>query len=407
MRLILLLIVACLAAWGALQIDAADPHNYVKLYLLGYSIEASVLGFLLLLLLAVIVLYFLVWLARQIWRSPRSLANWQGRRNQAQAHTGFGSGYLSLIKGDWKRAEQQLTLKPEHSSVPYVNFLAAAQAAQEQGKLAQRDKYLAAAFDSAPKERLAIGLTKARLHQQARQMDQALTTLQDIAVEGKKNPQYTAMLLQTHEQAKQWSKAKELLPLARKQKALPEPVLQEIDNRIHHSALQRSQDIHAAWRALPKEQKRQLPNVKLAAQSMLQQGDVGAAEKLLRQTLKNQWSDDLVALYGTIKSDKPARELRRVEGWLMARPESAESQLAAGRLAAAAGKKDIAREYLQKAISLAQLPGAYALLGELYEAGNESGKALQLYRNAMHLISAPTASKALPNAEPGDAGSGS
>ena len=62
MRLIILVLLACALAYGALQINAMDPHNYVKLYLLGYSIESSVFGFLLLLLAAVLVTYFLIWL---------------------------------------------------------------------------------------------------------------------------------------------------------------------------------------------------------------------------------------------------------------------------------------------------------------------------------------------------------
>jgi uncharacterized protein HemY len=44
---------------------------------------------------------------------------------------------------------------------------------------------------------------------------------------------------------------------------------------------------------------------------------------------------------------------------------------------------DKAKEYLQRAIELGQLPKAYSLLGQAYEASNNSGKALQLYRSGM------------------------
>lgn len=387
MRLIILVLIACAFGYGVLQIDKIDPDNYVKMYLGSYVVEVKVLGFLLLLLALVIVLYFTLWLFRVIWRSPKTLAKWQGRRNQDKAEGQLGAGYLSLIKGDWRKAETQLTKNSQHSRLPYVNFLAAAQAAQQQGRIEQRDEYLKAAYEAAPKERLAIGLTKARLHQQAGQIDQALATLQDIQAQGSKNPQYTAMLLQAHEQNSDWQQAQALLPAAKKQAALPDQVLDEIRAKIHLNALVDASDLDAAWRALPRDQKKNPQNVAVYARALADKGEADTAEKIIRATLKSTWSDELADIYGSLATDKPAKALRRVEGWLMARPENARLNLAAGRLAVAAKNDEAARNYLQKAITEGQLPEAYALLGEVYEGSNESGKALQLYRAGMSAAS--------------------
>ena len=125
-------------------------------------------------------MYFALWLLRKLWRSPKTFAKWRGQRNHDKAEQDFGAAYLSLIKGDWERAENLLLKKSSHSGIPYVNYLAAAQAAQEQGLLITRDEYLKEAYKSAPKERLAIGLTKAKLHQRAGQMEQALATLKRL-----------------------------------------------------------------------------------------------------------------------------------------------------------------------------------------------------------------------------------
>ena len=142
MRLIVLVLLASVAGYGALQIDKIDPDNYVKMYLGNYVVEVKVLGFLLLLLGVVVLLYFLVWLVRLVWRSPKSISRWKSSRNRDKADQQFGAGYISLIKGDWRRAEKQLTTKTDHSHIPYVNYLAAARAAQEQGRFSQRDNYL-------------------------------------------------------------------------------------------------------------------------------------------------------------------------------------------------------------------------------------------------------------------------
>jgi len=386
MRLIVLIILASLFGYGALQIDKIDPDNYVKMYLGNYVVEVKVLGFLLLLLLVVIVLYFLVWLVRAVWRSPKSLSRWQHRRNRNKADDQFGAGYLSLIKGDWHRAEKQLTTKSSHSHIPYVSYLAAAHAAQEQGKFQQRDSYLSDAYDAAPSERLAIGLTKAKLHEKAGQIEQAMATLHDVSELGGKNPQYTAMLIQIYQRSGNWSGIQELLPTAKKQKALPDNMLMELQNDVHFNSLLKAKDKAGAWKSLPRDQRKRIENIQVYAPSLVDAGDITAAEKLIRTTLSTAWSDELVDLYGQLSSDKPAKLLRRVEGWLMARPENAHLNLAAGRLARASNSMDSAKQYLQKAITLGKLPAAYAVLGEVFEADNQAAKALQMYRIGMQQL---------------------
>ena len=406
MKLIFLVILASLAGYGLLQIDRLDPDNYVKMYLGNYVVELKVVQFLILLLLAVCVLYFAIWLFRLLWRSPTSMSKWWHRRNRDIAEEQFGAGYLSLIKGDWRRAESQLTKKTAHSHISYVNFLAAARAAAEQGKLEKRDEYLKAAYQAAPRERLAIGLTKARLHERAGQLDDAEATLNDLASLGANNPQYTAMSLQLLEQKQNWARVAELIPAARKQKALPAEVLNELQDEVVTNSLRDANDKVAAFTNLDRGQRKKVGNVAIYAAALVEKGDLGTAEKIIRTTLKSDWSDALVELYGQLQVDKPEKLLRRVEGWLLARPENAQLNLAAGRLAKAAKSYDAAKEFLQTAIREGKLPAAYSVLGVVYEANNESGKALQLYRLGMQTMSEPSADSLLEDQRNDETNSG-
>jgi len=383
MRTLLLILFALLCGFAAFFIAQIQPGNYVKIYAGSYVVELNLLGFILVTAIAILTVYVLLWLFGKVWKAPKSFSLWRSNSDKKKAATALGTGYLSLIKGDWKNAEKHLTKKSDSSSIPYVNFLAAAQAAQEQGNMSQRDDYLNLAYKAAPNERLAIGLIKAKLHQSAGQYEQAEATLNDIADIGGKNAQFTAMLIQTYQQTGQWEKAKDLVTIARKQSALPNEMLDEISNQAHNFALNNAENRDQAWKALPKDQRQRIENVSLYAANLIKKGDNSGAEKLIRSTLKNDWSDDLVRLYSSIPTDKPAKLRRVVEGWLMARPENAELNLAAGQFAIYEKNLDLAKDYLEKAIQSGQLPKAYSLLGSLYEATNDSGKALQLYRAGM------------------------
>lgn len=380
MRWVFIVALALILGFGFFQIVDIYPDNYVKIYVDTYLVEMSFVAFLLLLVVGVGAIYVGFWLLGSAFRASNLFSRWRKKRGHQKANQALGAGYLALIKGDWRKAEKNLIAKTDNSAVPYLNYLAAAQAAQEQSQIARRDDYLALAYKAAPNERFAIGLAKARLHHLAGQHDQAEATLSDIESEGRKNSQFIAMLLQTFQATKKWDKVHDLLPAARKYDALPETILEKIDSEAHQALLLQSDDRALTWKQLPKEQQQSPENIALFAQDLVQRGDNSGAEKLIRSALKNQYNEVLVSLYGKLSSDKPAKSRRVVEGWLMARPESAELNLAAGRIAFQEKNSELAIRFLETAISLGQLPGAYALLGEILESSNESGRALQLYR---------------------------
>lgn len=397
MRAALVLIFGLLAGYGLLQIDRIDPNNYVKLYFGNYLVEVKLLGFLLGVIVLVIVLYFVLRLLRLIWKSPTLLGRWSKKRNHDLAEQKLGAGYLSLIKGDWKRAESQLVSKAKYSAIPHVSYLAAAQAAQEQGKINERDDYIKKAYECAPNERLAIGMTKARLHQAAGQVDQALATLNDLNDQGKRNPQYTAMLVQANQAKADWHAVKLLMPVAKKQKAFSPDTLEQMDLQLQSQALLEADDKVAAWKALPRASRKKPQLVSIYAAHLVEAGSVTDAEKLIRSSLSNSWDDELLALYGSLQHANPARILRRVEGWLLARPENGLLSLVAGKLALAASKTEQAKSYLQDAIARGDHAEAYELLGSIYEKGSESGKALELYRAGIARIAHPVDQLSAPS----------
>ena len=386
MILVILLLVAASIGYGVFYLARLDSDNYVKVYVADYLIETNLLGFLTLLLIAVAAFYFMIWLVRFIWRTPGVISRWNKRHKQNVAEEQLGAGYLSMIKGDWRRAEAQLVRRSEDSPIAYINYLGAAQAAQEQGKHSERDQYLLQALKVAPKERLAVGLSKARLHQKAGQWDQARETLLDLAKEGHSNPQYSAMLLQTYEAEKDWDNARKVLSQASHYKALPEAHLERIQLKVHVHNLSAAEDLKRAWKEVPRAQRTRIDLVEYYVGKLMASGDHLEAEKVIRGTHKKDWSNQLAEWYGRLKTDRPEKQLRQVESWLLARPESVVLRIAAARLAIAADQPEGAKSHLKEAISARQLPEAYALLGQVMELQEEYSEALKLYRSGLSTL---------------------
>lgn len=380
MRYLVYTLLGIAFAIGLIALVQAYPNNYVVMYLAGYALEMNLSALLVLAVVGLLLLYIALQLVHWVFSAPRKMRQWQHRRKVSISDQDLGSGYLALIKGEWKNAEKRLTAHADDSEIPYVSYLAAAQAAQEQGKIQARDTYLSRAYQAAPKETVAIGLIKARLHQSAGQWNMARATLEDIQPKAEKNPQFMAMMLQSLAHDGDWKTAQTLLPQARKVAALLPEELDEVEQNITLRSLEGAIDVASAWRYVAKHQKQAPRIVRAYVERLIEQNKPELAEKALVDAIPKTWSNELITLYARITPKSPTKALKTVEKWLVTHPNNATLNYAAGRHAQAAGKADKAKQYLQSAISTGKLPAAYLSLGEVFEAEDERARAFALYK---------------------------
>jgi len=387
MRIIFSIILLFVASFGLLWLSKFGGEGALVIFqLAGYKIELSFLAFIFITLISLVVLYYALRFIIGVFSAPKKVGEWNKSRNQKLSQTKFGDGFLALMKGDWKKAEKQLMSKAQFSEVPFVNYLAAAQAAHEQGKYGNRDTYLDKALDLAPKDKLAIKMTKARLHQKAGHADEALEALLSVKQEGAKNKHYIAMLVQAYDELNNSEKVSELLPLANKMKALPASMLADIQSDLDLEKFNEASDKERAWKELAKTSQKDPDFIAAYADYQMQQNRSDLAEKLIRTALKDDWNETLVNVYGSIQSTNRKKMLRQIDGWLLARPESAELHLAAGKLAMQDKDTERAQQEFEQAIKLASLPEAFEQLGLLYESEQDLRKALTLYRTGIAAV---------------------
>ncbi len=349
----------------------------------GYEIKIPFMGFIAVVLISFVILYFFFRMLGGLFRAPKRVGNWNQTRNEKAAQQKLGTGFLALMKGDWKKAEKQLLAKTQYTEVPFVNFLAAAQAAQEQGKYGKRNEYLAKALEKAPNDSLAINMTRARLDQQIGKSEDALKTLLTVKDLGRSNPQFMAMLAQAYDELDENEKLAQILPEVKRLGALPEAVIAEMQAEMDLEKFENAEDKEAAWKETTKTSRKDPDFVAAYAEFQILKGRVDVAEKLISTTLKTTWDDELVNMYGRIQSTNRKKYLRQVDGWLLARPENAELHLAAGRLAAQNKDVERAQQEFEEAIKLGGLTEAFEELGLLHESEQDLRKALALYRSGL------------------------
>ena len=160
MRLVLKLLILVIVALGAILLVRDDP-GFLLLRYRDYSIETSLAFALVALIVMVIVLNYAIKLIRSLWRLPGGMQSRSRKRRFDKARRQLTQGLIDLAEGRFEQAENNLIRLVDFSESPMLHYLAAARAAQLQGKHEVRDRYLMAAHEANPDAEIAIGVTQA------------------------------------------------------------------------------------------------------------------------------------------------------------------------------------------------------------------------------------------------------
>jgi HemY protein len=388
-------IVALLIGAIAAHLILAD-NGYVLLNFRGYLVETSVPILVLLLILAYLAVRGLV----HVWRAPRRLGEAWARARIRYAGRQATQGYIALAEGRLARGERLLTRGARLSETPLLNYLAAARAAQMQGDRERRDSWLRMACEQEPAATDAVLLTQAELQLEDGQYTEALASLNRVRERHPTHAQALKLLGELHHRRQEWQPLSELLPLLRRRGNVPAEMLDRWSVEAYSEIMAgRHLDrvaLDQLWEDVPRHLRREPQLALTRARALIACGAIEDAEGEMRRTLKDDWSEELINLYGQLAVADPAAHLKRVEAWLKERPEDAALLLAAGRASIRHQLWGKARSYLEASLAIRPAPETYRALGQLMARVGEAQAASRAFERGLamnHPGDDPVASK--------------
>lgn len=394
MRRVLVYLVIALVVGGAVGTLMSRDPGYVLVTYEDMSLETSLWFALLSLLVGYFLLRVLIGLLMRLIRTGAGVAAWQQNRRARAAQARTVRGLLLAGEGDWAGARKALVADAEVVDLPLVNYLGAARAANEIGDAADRDALLQKANESTPGAALAVGLTQAELQIATQQYAAAVQTLTTLKATSPNHPRVLRLLTECHEKAGDWNALLALAPELQKRAVIQPDVLRPLLLRcaiewFEHPPTGTSgevaQKLSAQWNAVDKDLRTE-PRLIAAYALALESVDAGdEAEALLSKVLKQDWNDELVALYGRLRIERADRQLATAEGWLKARPNDPTLLLALGRIALANRDWAKAREYFEASLKQRRGAEVYGELGRLCLAIGERARAAELLAQSLDM----------------------
>ncbi len=387
-RLFLLLLALIAVVSGALL--ALRDTGYVLIRYGTLSVESSLTLAVLVIVVGFVLVYYLLRFISGMLGLPRRLRDWRQRRQVQRARLSLQRGMIDLAEGHWEKAEKSLQ-KVRHSDMPLLNYLGAARAAQQLGAHERRDEYLKLAHQSMPSADIAVGLAQAELQIAHHQLELALATLTRLHDIAPKHGYVLKLLMRLYRELRDWERLRELLPELRKRGVGSNAELDEIEIEMHLALLEQSaqaRDLAAlqlTWNRAARNVREQERALCSYARHLIALEANAAAEPLIRDALKNRWSEELVYLYGTLAGPEPARQLANAEAWLKSQGKNPVLLLTLGRLSKRNHLWGKARAYLEASLGIRPRAETYQELGALLEQLKDKETALQCYRKGMLL----------------------
>ena len=390
MKLLIYIILALILSVVIINTESIQ-HDYIFFTIGDWTVQASLILFVFILVIILIILYFAVRALVSVIELPARLARWRKIRQTILSEKSITRGLYALIEGNWKHAEKLLIKGAPFSTIPMINYLGAAKAAQYQGALSRRDNYLKLAYGDSSQLNAAVGLTQAELQIGQHQTEQALATLTHLHDELPGNIQVRLMLLQTYQQLEEWKAALDILSKLEREKSLATDEIKSRKLTIYAGLLSKcaatsDQDaLDRQWKQIPVILRNNEFLIEVYVKEMLKFTDTSECEILLRKSLKKNWSQPLICLYGLVRGKNETNQLLFAENLLKYHPKDYLLLLTLGRLCLRNNLWGKAQGYLEESLEVNATPDACQELAGLLEARGEFSDAINYYQKGLAL----------------------
>lgn len=387
----MIVLMALFAAGAILGPLLAGNMGYVRIEFIGYRVEMTVLSLLLSLAVLIGVIGLLEWLGKRLWRISYKLRHWRSTQSRRKARKATEQGLLAMAANDYAKAEKLITRGASLTNTPALNYLFAAEAAQAQGEIDQRDRYLEKAETADGSDDVAVLMTRARLYHQLGEHQQAVIALKQIKGKQARHPSRLRLLSDVLQADENWQEWLALLPQLRKQKVYEDVALTELYSKALGGYMDQlaeregAQAVQDYWQQQDRHTRKDPVMLAVYARVMIAHDAGHLVQSDILSALKNHLHPQLLDVLRDLSLAEPEALLNKARRWRSAEQSEPTLYSALAHIAYQARQYDEALRYARQALQIRPDARDYELVAEVYEQQGQPQQALAAYRKRMAL----------------------
>ncbi|WOY06027.1 protoheme IX biogenesis protein HemY [Dickeya fangzhongdai] len=369
----------------------AGHQGYVLIQTDNYNIETSVTGLVIMLVLFLLAFLAVEWLLRRVFRTGARTRGWFIGRKRTRARQQTKAALLKLTEGDYLQVEKLLTRNADHAEQPVVNYLLAAEAAQQRGDEFRTRQYLERAAEIADSDQLPVDITRVRI-QLARNEDHAARHGVDRLLEvAPRHPEVLRLAEQAFLRTHAYNALLDILPAMRKTRLHDESHLDELQQRATIGLMDQamaeggSEGLKQWWKNQPRKVRQALPMQVAMAERLIVCDDHVTAQDIIVDGLKQQFDYRLVQLIPRLNAGQPEPLEKLLRQRLKQHSDDALLHSTMGQLLAKHGEWQQASDAFSAALALRPDAYDYAWCADAFDRLKRPEDAARMRRDGLLL----------------------
>lgn len=369
----------------------AGRQGYVLIQTAQWNIETSVTGLVIILLVALLVILFVEWVIRRLFRTGSRTHRWfAGRKHRlAQKHT--NNALIKLAEGDYQQVEKLITKNADHADTPLANYLLAAEAAQQRGDEVRANQHLERAAELCTDNQIPVEIARARILLARNEDHAARHTIDRLLDVAPRHPEVLRLAEMAYLRTGAWSALLDILPSMEKSKVATKPHLEQLSQQawlglMDQAMASQGSDGLKQWWSHQTRKTRQDPALQAAmVNHLIECDDHEMAQVIALDGLKRHYNESLLLSIPKIKtansddSEKLVRQLIKQQG----STPLLESTL--GQLLMRRGEWQQAADAFNSALQQRPDSFDYAWLADVYDKMRRPEEAAKMRREGLHL----------------------
>ncbi|MGQ0287266.1 heme biosynthesis HemY N-terminal domain-containing protein [Pasteurellaceae bacterium 22721_9_1] len=278
----------------------AGKQGYVLIQTANHNYELSIVTLVVLFVIAMAVVYGIEWVLLKLSRLSKNTYGWFARRKRVKAQKQTLEGLMRMDEGNYSKAEKLISKNAKHSDEPILNFIKAAEAAQQRGDEFNANKYLMEATELAGTDNLAVELARTRILLQQNKLPAARSSVDSLLVMANKNSEVLRLAVEIYKKSKAYQALDGILGLVEQRALYTSAEFTALQHEVEDGLLDETMNEQGAdgllawWKDQPRK-RRHNHYVRVGLiQRLIDCNDHESAYELTLETLKKLENDDQI-----------------------------------------------------------------------------------------------------------------
>ncbi|MFZ4834896.1 protoheme IX biogenesis protein HemY [Rouxiella sp. Mn2063] len=289
----------------------AGHQGYVLIQTDNYNVETSVTGLAIMAILLFLVLFFIEWVLRRVFRTGARTRGWFVGRKRSKARRKTQEAMIKLAEGDHRQMEKLLARHADHAEQPMVNYLLAAEAASQRGDEFRTNQYLERAAEIADTDQLPVDITRVRIQLAQGEIHAARHGVDRLLGLSPRHPEILRLAEQAYLRTGAYSSLLEIMPSMAKADIYDDEQIQALQEKAYLGLMDQlmaeegSEGLKRWWKDQNRKTRHEVVLQVAMAAHLIECNDHDLAQEVILDGLKRSDDPRLIAMMPKLRSGNP------------------------------------------------------------------------------------------------------